>query len=79
MGQDHHGTTEPFPWFVPEGEQYVAVDPELLDAIRRIAELRQQELRIAMRVARIDRVSGRIVFALRIRKLDQDRPTEGGT
>lgn len=57
---------EPFPWkSAPEPERYVTVDLAILDAIRKLAEL-QQAAHLVLRVARVDRVSGRIVFSARL-------------
>jgi hypothetical protein len=86
MGQGHdhmrpepapnheHAVAEPelFSWFEPaEGEHYVAIEQELLDVIRKIAEHHHAQTTLMLRVARVDRTSGRVVFGVRIRDLDR--------
>jgi hypothetical protein len=78
-GADHdHTIPEPevFSWFDPAvGEHYVAIEPRLLEAVRKIAELHAAQTQIMIRIARVDRTSGRVVFGARIRPLDE-RPPE---
>jgi hypothetical protein len=75
QGHEHTiPTPELFSWFEPAaGEHYVAIEQGLVDVLRRVAEHHDQITRIMLRVARVDRLTGRIVFGVRIRDLDSEQ------
>jgi hypothetical protein len=62
-----------FMWFEPDqGEHLVAVERPLLEVIRKVAELHHAQSTLMLRVARVDARSGRIVFGVRVRDLDDE-------